>query len=133
MEITDINEIYLQNNELNVEVFERGFAWLDTGTPPSLMQASNFVEAIEQRQGIKIGCVEEIAFEQGFIAEAKLQESATKLHKSDYGKYLQRLVERAALLGQRRLGNQHLAHQVHQPVDAGDLHPEGFRVIPLGG
>lgn len=98
LEITDINELYLNQNQLNVEVFERGFAWLDTGTPLSLMQASNFVEAIEQRQGIKIGCLEEIAFAQGFITKAELDKAAQKLKKSDYGKYLKRVSERSAPL-----------------------------------
>ena len=94
LEITDINRIYLERNELNVEVFERGFAWLDTGTPPSLMQAASFIEAIELRQGVKIGCPEEIAFEQGFINREELAVLGSKLGKSDYGKYLLRLVER---------------------------------------
>ena len=96
LEITDINRIYLERSELQVEVFERGFAWLDTGTPLSLTQASAFVEAIEQRQGVKIGCPEEIAFEQGYITKAELDQSATRLGKSDYGKYLTRLMNRAA-------------------------------------
>ncbi len=95
LEITDINALYLEQNQLNVEVFERGFAWLDTGTPPSLMQASSFVEAIEQRQGIKIGCLEEIAYSQGFISKEALEQAAEKLGKSDYGKYLQRIAERS--------------------------------------
>lgn len=96
LEITDINRIYLEQSDLQVEVFERGFAWLDTGTPLSLTQASAFVEAIEQRQGVKIGCPEEIAFEQGYITKSQLQQSATRLGKSDYGKYLTRLMDRAA-------------------------------------
>ena len=95
LEITDINQLYLSSGQLRVEVFERGFAWLDTGTPPSLMQACSFVEAIEQRQGVKIGCPEEIAFEQGFIPQTQLGKLAKTLGKSEYGKYLQRIVDRA--------------------------------------
>ncbi len=93
LEITDVNLQYLVDGRLNVEVFERGFAWLDTGTPASLMQASNFVQAIEQRQGIKIGCLEEIAQQQGFIDASQLETMGRRYGKSDYGKYLLRLVE----------------------------------------
>jgi glucose-1-phosphate thymidylyltransferase len=97
LEITDVNLEYLSRGRLNVEVFERGFAWLDTGTPASLNQASSFVEAIEQRQGIKIGCLEEIAHQQGFIDDQQLREQGEKLGKSNYGKYLLRLANRAAV------------------------------------
>jgi len=87
-EITDVNKTYLEMGKLKVNVFPRGTAWLDTGTIDSLMQACNFVQAIEQRQGLKVGCIEEIAFKQGFINEAQLRELAKPLMKSGYGQYL---------------------------------------------
>lgn len=95
LEITDVNLEYLRQGELRVEVFGKGFAWLDTGTPESLMQASNFVEAIEQRQGTKISCLEEIAFEQGFIDLNQLRGLGEKIRKSSYGKYILKLVDQA--------------------------------------
>ncbi len=92
-EITDVNMVYLNQHELNVAKLDRGTAWLDTGTHLSLMQASQFVEVIEQRQGLKIGCIEEIAFRNGFITKAELQSLAEKLTKSGYGNYLLTLLE----------------------------------------
>jgi glucose-1-phosphate thymidylyltransferase len=88
LEITDINKVYLQRNQLHVELFGRGTAWLDTGTQGSLLAAANFVETIEERQGLKICCPEEIAFRMGFISAAQLKDIAGELAGSDYGCYL---------------------------------------------
>jgi len=92
LEITDINKAYLEQGKLKVQILDKGTAWLDTGTFNSLMQASQFVQVIEERQGLKIGCIEETAFKQGFIGKTKLLELAQPLLKSGYGKYLQQLV-----------------------------------------
>ncbi len=94
LEITDLNCIYLENEELRVETLGRGFAWLDTGSHESLLQASNYVETIEQRQGLKICCPEEIAFSMGYINREKLLEIAEPLKSNGYGKYLLYLAER---------------------------------------
>lgn len=91
-EITDVNKVYLQQGNLHVSVLDRGTAWLDTGTFDSLMQASQFVQVIEQRQGIKIACIEEIAYRKGFITKAQLVTLAQPLLKSGYGQYLLNLV-----------------------------------------
>jgi glucose-1-phosphate thymidylyltransferase len=88
LEITDINKIYLDKGQLKVGILDRGTAWLDTGTFNSLMQAGQFVHVIEERQGLKVGCIEEIAFEQGFIDAEQLERVAAPLVKSGYGKYL---------------------------------------------
>lgn len=88
LEITDINNAYLQQGKLKVAAMGRGTAWLDTGTFDSLMQASNFVQVIEQRQGLKIGCIEEVAYRMGFISKAQLLNLAEPLEKSGYGTYL---------------------------------------------
>lgn len=87
-EITDVNKEYLQQGKLQVGILDRGTAWLDTGTFPSLMQAGQFVQVIEERQGLKVGCIEEIAWRNGFINDAQLEEIATPLVKSGYGRYL---------------------------------------------
>ncbi|WP_374329172.1 glucose-1-phosphate thymidylyltransferase RfbA [Soonwooa sp.] len=91
LEITDINKIYLENGELEVGVMSRGTAWLDTGTFDSLHEASEFVRVLEKRQGVKISCIEEIAFRKGFINEEQLLKSAEKYGKSGYGTYLKNL------------------------------------------
>ena len=91
-EITDINKIYLQQGNLEVGILDRGTAWLDTGTHQSLMQASQFVQVIEERQGLKIGCLEEIAYRKGFINKAQLLKLAEPLVKSGYGNYLMDIV-----------------------------------------
>ena len=83
-----MNRVYLARHELSVEVFGRGVAWLDTGTHEALLQASNFVETLEKRQGLKISCPEEIAYRLGYIDGAKLEALAAPLVKSDYGQYL---------------------------------------------
>jgi glucose-1-phosphate thymidylyltransferase len=88
LEITDINRVYLERGKLKVGVLTRGTAWLDTGTFESLMQAGKFVHVIEERQGLKIGCIEEVAYRMGFITEEQLREIAQPLLKSGYGKYL---------------------------------------------
>ena len=92
-EITDVNKVYLSQGNLKVGVLNRGTAWLDTGTFNSLMQAGQFVQVIEERQGLKIGCIEEIAWRKGFITKAQLLEQATILEKSGYGAYLKSLVK----------------------------------------
>ena len=88
LEITDVNRVYLDRRALSVEVFGRGVAWLDTGTHEALLEASNFVETLEKRQGLKISCPEEIAFRRGYINAAQLETLAAPLAKSDYGQYL---------------------------------------------
>lgn len=88
LEITDLNNLYLKENKLNVKIIQRGFSWLDTGTYDSLIEASNFVRIIEKRQGIKIGCIEEIAYKKGYISKQQLIKLAKKLHKNSYGGYL---------------------------------------------
>jgi glucose-1-phosphate thymidylyltransferase len=93
LEITDVNNVYLQKGKLKVAPMSRGTAWLDTGTFDSLMQASNFVQVIEQRQGLKVGCIEEVAYRRGFINKAQLLELAKPLEKSGYGVYLKNLPE----------------------------------------
>lgn len=93
LEITDINNAYLKKNKLRVAIMSRGTAWLDTGTFDSLMQAGNFIQVIEQRQGLKIGCIEEIAYRMKYISKQQLLELAGPLEKSGYGIYLKRLLE----------------------------------------
>jgi glucose-1-phosphate thymidylyltransferase len=93
LEITDLNRIYLEREQLNVEMLGRGYAWLDTGTHDSLIEASNFIQTIERRQGLKVACPEEIAFRKGFIDAAQLEKLAQPLAKSGYGQYLQRLLK----------------------------------------
>ncbi len=88
LEITDVNRVYLEKGELSVEKLGRGIAWLDTGTHESLMQASNYIQVIEQRQGLKVACLEEIAFRKGFIDAARVEELARPLAKNGYGRYL---------------------------------------------
>lgn len=90
-EITDVNKEYLRRGKLQVSILDRGTAWLDTGTFDSLMQASQFVQVIEQRQGIKIACIEEIAFRKGFISKKQLEDMAQPLLKSGYGEYLMKI------------------------------------------
>jgi glucose-1-phosphate thymidylyltransferase len=95
LEITDLNRLYLQQGKLQVRRMPRGFAWLDTGTPRSLLEASLFVQVIEERQGLKVGCPEEVAFRKGFISLDQLRRLAEPLSKTPYGQYLLRLVKDA--------------------------------------
>jgi glucose-1-phosphate thymidylyltransferase len=92
LEITDVNKVYLNNNQLNVELMGRGYAWLDTGTHQSLMSAANYIQIIEERQGLKIACPEEIAYNNGFINAEQLEKIAQPLIKSGYGQYLMNLI-----------------------------------------
>ena len=92
LEITSVNQAFLQDGELTLEILGRGFAWLDTGTHDSLAEASTFVEVIEKRQGLKIACLEEIAFKNGWISADKLRELATPMSKNQYGQYLLQLL-----------------------------------------
>jgi glucose-1-phosphate thymidylyltransferase len=91
LEITDINNAYLRQGKLKVRKLRRGLAWLDTGTQESLLQAGNFIEAIEQRQGLKVGCPEEVGFEMGYLTREQLLARAHQLRNSEYGKYLSRI------------------------------------------
>jgi glucose-1-phosphate thymidylyltransferase len=97
LEITAVNDAYLRNGELTVTVLERGTAWLDTGTHQSMMQAAEFVRVVEERQGWKIGCIEEIAWRRGFIDDDQLRRLAEPLQKSGYGDYLMRLLDEPRL------------------------------------
>jgi glucose-1-phosphate thymidylyltransferase len=92
LEITDLNQVYLRRGQLKVELLGRGFAWLDTGTHESLHQASSFIQTLEQRQGFKIACIEEIAYRQGYIDEEQLYQLAKPLSKSSYGRYLMEMI-----------------------------------------
>jgi len=94
LEITSINNTYLKNNELNVELMGKGFTWLDTGTPDSLLEASNFMQAIEKRQGLKVACIEEIVFNKGYINSKQLNNLAQNLSSSEYGLYLLNLTSK---------------------------------------
>ena len=93
LEITDVNKVYMQRKELRVELFDRGTAWLDTGTIQSLLDAANFIRVLEERQGLKIACPEEIAFRKHYINEQQLRQLAAPLQKSGYGQYLIKLLE----------------------------------------
>ena len=92
LEITSVNQVYLKKGQLKVELMGRGFAWLDTGTHDSLLEASNFIHTIEKRQGLKVACIEEIAYEMGYISKDQLLNLAEPLLKNQYGQYLLRRV-----------------------------------------
>ena len=93
LEITDINNAYLQRQQLQVQLLGRGFAWLDTGTHDSLLDAGQFVHTVEKRQGLKVACLEEIAFRQGWLSADELKAQAAKLQKTNYGQYLLEVAE----------------------------------------
>jgi glucose-1-phosphate thymidylyltransferase len=93
LEITDVNRAYLEKGQLHVELLGRGLAWLDTGTHESLLQASTFIQAIEERQGLKVCCPEEVAWKMGFISDADLGRIGRSMEKNEYGRYLLRLLE----------------------------------------
>jgi len=101
LEITDVNRVFLEWGELNVEVLGRGVAWLDTGTHASLLQASNFMQAIEERQGLKVACLEEVAYRMGTIGADEVREAARAMKGNEYGQYLLRLLEEEAEAGAR--------------------------------
>ncbi|CCY62003.1 glucose-1-phosphate thymidylyltransferase [Clostridium sp. CAG:967] len=97
LEITDLNNIYLKKGELNVEILGRGFAWLDTGTHHSLLQASQYVQTIEENQGIKIACLEEVAYRMGYVTKEDLQKNIAKYKNNDYYNYVKNVIERSNL------------------------------------
>ena len=99
LEITSVNDAYLRQGQLSVQIMQRGYAWLDTGTHESLMQAGQFIATLEQRQGLKIACPEEIAWRKGFIDSAQLEKLAQPLAKSGYGQYLKGLLRDGAAGG----------------------------------
>ena len=94
LEITSINQMYLQESKLSVEIMYRGFTWLDTGTHESMLEASNFIHTIEKRQGLKVGCLEEIAFDKGYINKSQLKENIKSYKGNSYAKYLQRKISK---------------------------------------
>jgi glucose-1-phosphate thymidylyltransferase len=96
LEITDVNRAYLDQGELHVEMIGRGVAWLDTGTHHSMLQAANYIQAIEERQGLMVACIEEVAFNMGFITAEQAQDAARRTSKSGYGEYLQHLLDEIA-------------------------------------
>jgi glucose-1-phosphate thymidylyltransferase len=93
LEITELNRAYLESGKLNVERLGRGVAWLDTGTPDALLQAANFVQIVELRQGLKVACLEEVAFNLGYIGMAEVRAQASAIGNTEYGRYLLRLAE----------------------------------------
>ena len=93
LEITDLNRIYLEEGSLNVQVFGRGYTWLDTGTHDSLSEASSYIEVLEKRQGLKVACLEDIAYRQGWITEERMRELAKPMLKNQYGQYLLKVIE----------------------------------------
>lgn len=103
LEITSVNQRFLEDGELKVQTLGRGFAWLDTGTHDSLAEASTYVEVIEKRQGLKIACLEDIAFRKGWITADKMRELAQPMLKNQYGQYLLKVIEEMALTGMRNL------------------------------
>ncbi|MDC1372465.1 glucose-1-phosphate thymidylyltransferase RfbA [Flavobacteriaceae bacterium] len=97
LEITEVNNAFLKNKELNVKLFKRGLTWLDTGTPDSLLEASNFIQTIEKRQGLKVACLEEISYNKGYISYEKLQLLSKSLPNCEYGQYLSKILKNAVI------------------------------------
>jgi glucose-1-phosphate thymidylyltransferase len=97
LEITDLNQLYLDKQKLNVEIMGRGYAWLDTGTHDSLLEASQFIATLQNRQGLKVSCPEEISYRHGWINASQLERLATPLFKNEYGQYLQRILQEKIL------------------------------------
>ena len=104
LEITTVNQRFLSNRELKVQLLGRGFAWLDTGTHDSLSEASTFIEVIEKRQGLKVACLEGIAYRQGWITEERMRELAQPMLKNQYGQYLLKVIEELKETGDPNLG-----------------------------
>lgn len=104
LEITDVNRVYLERGGLHVEVLGRGVAWLDTGTHASLLQASNFMHALEERQGLKVACLEEVAYRMGYIGTDQVRQTAMSMKNNEYGQYLLRLLDEEAEAGARQGG-----------------------------
>ena len=98
LEITDVNLAYLRKGSLHVERLGRGIAWLDTGTPESLLQAGNFIQTLEQRQGLMVACLEEIAYKMGYLSEADLLKAADSMTNSRYGQYLRKVIEQPGVM-----------------------------------
>ena len=98
LEITDLNLLYLKEKRLKVELLGRGFSWLDTGTTSSLLQASNYIQAIQERQGLKIACIEEIAYRLGYINNNEIKNIAREMKGNEYGKYLLNIIKKENLL-----------------------------------
>ena len=96
LEITTVNQTYLDQGKLSVQIMQRGYAWLDTGTHDSLLDAGQFIATLERRQGLKIACLEEIAWRRGFITTAQVEQQAQALAKNNYGQYLLRLIKESA-------------------------------------
>jgi glucose-1-phosphate thymidylyltransferase len=124
LEITDLNRMYLEAGALQVERMGRGIAWLDTGTHASLMQAGNFVQAIEERQGLKIACPEEIAYRQGWITAAEVERLAEPLRKTDYGAYLKRLARQEDPFGQDGASGREGASAQSEPGAQGETNDQ---------
>jgi glucose-1-phosphate thymidylyltransferase len=97
LEITDLNRLYLEKEKLNIEIMGRGYAWLDTGTHDSLLEASQFIATLENRQGLKVSCPEEISYRRGWINASQLEKLAAPLSKNGYGQYLQRVLKEKIL------------------------------------
>lgn len=103
LEITTVNQVFLKDGELKVQVFGRGFAWLDTGTHDSLAEASTFIEVIEKRQGLKVACLEDIAYRNGWICEGKMRKLADPMLKNQYGQYILNVISE-----RKRTGSSHI-------------------------
>jgi glucose-1-phosphate thymidylyltransferase len=123
LEITDVNRAYLQRGQLGVELLGRGVAWLDSGTYDSLLAASQFVQTLEQRQGLKVACIEEIAFSQGFIDQARMEKLVETYAKNSYGEYLRRVLKEAAITGPAQGPAQGPGqHPAQRPTQRNDRH-----------